>query len=249
MSERYSNNHYTPLEILARTPINSSLNEAEKKLLSTFKDTFYWYNMEKDNRKDILKQIQSLPRLGDGSMDSNTEAQFKELQRRNAEAAKRIDSHLMQLKYLAETKELKRIVISEQIRMMAFTNNNMPESRKPVQNTDAQDTEKQKPKQKSSVKEKLVSALGAFGGILYFVIRTIVAVLPFVMIGGGFWFSFLLISLNAFFPFASIVFWIWGLVCAIKGVQDVFAIIYYVAFAVLWMPFYINLALSLLKGE
>ena len=98
-----------------------------------------------------------------------------------------------------------------------------------------------------SIKEKLVSTFGAFGGILYFIINTIVFVLPFVMIGGGFWFSFLLIVLNGIIPFASIVFWIWGLVCAIKGVQDIWAIGYYVVFAVVWMPFYINLVSGFLS--
>lgn len=105
--------------------------------------------------------------------------------------------------------------------------------------------EKKAPKRKSSVKERLVNTFGTFGGILYFVIRIIIFVLPFVMIGGGFLLSFVLISINAVVPFASIVFWIWGLVCAIKGVQDVLAIIYYVAFAIIWLPFYISLLLDL----
>lgn len=100
---------------------------------------------------------------------------------------------------------------------------------------------------RASIKDGLINALGTVGGILYYVINLIVAILPFVMIGGGFWFSFLLISLNLFIPYTSIIFWIWGLICAIQGVQDIWAILYYVIFVVAWIPFYINLILSLIS--
>lgn len=96
----------------------------------------------------------------------------------------------------------------------------------------------------SSVKEKLTTTFGVFGSIIYFVIRTIVYVLPFVMIGGNFFLSLVLIGINTFVPFTSVVFWIWGLICAIKGVQDVWAILYYIAFAVIWIPFYISTIIS-----
>jgi hypothetical protein len=98
-----------------------------------------------------------------------------------------------------------------------------------------------------SVKERLTNAFGVLGGVLYFAINIIISILPFVMIGGGFWFSFLLISLNTIVPYASIVFWIWGLICAIQGVQDIWAIIYYILFVVIWLPFYINLILALIS--
>ena len=96
-----------------------------------------------------------------------------------------------------------------------------------------------------SIKEKLANTFGAFGGILYLVIRTIISILPFVMIGGGILLSFFLISINTLIPFASIVFWVWGLVCAITGVQAVWAIIYYVAFAVIWLPFFVSTIIEL----
>jgi hypothetical protein len=98
-----------------------------------------------------------------------------------------------------------------------------------------------------SVKERLTNAFGVLGGVLYLAINIIISILPFVMIGGGFWFSFLLISLNTIVPYASIVFWIWGLICAIQGVQDIWAIIYYILFVVIWLPFYINLILALIS--
>jgi len=98
-----------------------------------------------------------------------------------------------------------------------------------------------------SVKERLTNAFGVLGCVLYFAIKSIIPILPFVMIGGGFWFSFLLILLNIIVPYASIVFWIWGLICAIQGVQDIWAIIYYILFVVIWLPFYITLILALIS--
>lgn len=94
------------------------------------------------------------------------------------------------------------------------------------------------------MKEKLLDALGIFGGIIWFLILGLIAFLPLAMIGGSFWLNLLLFSIVFFFPASSGVFWIWGLVCAIKGPQDVWAIIYYVLFAILFLPF----VLSILKG-
>ena len=93
----------------------------------------------------------------------------------------------------------------------------------------------------NKINEKLVSTFGSFGIILLYLFRLIICILPFVMIGGNFFVSFLLITLNTFLPITSIVFWIWGLVCAIRGVQDIFAILYYIVFAVAWLPFYISI--------
>lgn len=93
---------------------------------------------------------------------------------------------------------------------------------------------------RTTFKEKITNALGGFGVVLYYLVRIIVYILPFVMIGGNFFITFLLITINTFVPFASVVFWIWGLVCAIKGVQDVWAIMYYIAFVVIWIPFFIS---------
>jgi hypothetical protein len=102
---------------------------------------------------------------------------------------------------------------------------------------------------KTTFKEKLSNALGTFGTVLYFLIRLIISILPFVMIGGNFFLTLLLISINTFVPFASAVFWIWGLVCAIKGVQDIWAIIYYIAFVLIWIPFFISKIVSIFSKE
>ncbi len=102
---------------------------------------------------------------------------------------------------------------------------------------------------KLTFKEKILNSLGAFGVVFLFIIRVIVAILPFVMIGGNFFLTLILISINSFVPFASAVFWIWGLISAIKGVQDVWAIIYYIAFVLIWIPFFISTIVSMFSKE
>ncbi len=96
-------------------------------------------------------------------------------------------------------------------------------------------------------KEKLQDALGTFGVVLYFIIQLFVCALPFVMIDKSFIITALFFGVEYFFPPSSIVFWIWGLVCAINGPQDVIAIIYYVAFSVIFIPFFISTITSLFK--
>lgn len=96
----------------------------------------------------------------------------------------------------------------------------------------------------NSIKEKLEGLLGGFGAVLFFLVRILISVLPFVMIGGNFFLTLLLMAINTFVPFASVVFWIWGLICAIQGTQDIFAIIYYIVFAVVWVPFYTSTIIS-----
>lgn len=95
-------------------------------------------------------------------------------------------------------------------------------------------------------KEKHSGALLPF---LLYAARFLVAVLPFIMIGGNFLLTLLLVTINAFVPFASIVFWIWGLVCAIQGVQDFWAIIYYISFGLIWIPFYTSTIISFFSKE
>lgn len=96
------------------------------------------------------------------------------------------------------------------------------------------------------MKEKLLNAFGTFGGILWFIVSALVYVLPFVMIGGSFWLNLLLFGIVYFIPSSSIIFWVWGLVCAIQGQQDVWAIVYYIIFAVAFIPFFVSIIADLL---
>ena len=94
------------------------------------------------------------------------------------------------------------------------------------------------------MKEKLLNTLGAFGGILWFIVSSLIYVLPFVMIGAPFLLNLLLFGIVYFIPSTSIIFWVWGLVCAIQGPQDAWAIIYYVLFAIAFVPFFVSIVLD-----
>ena len=94
------------------------------------------------------------------------------------------------------------------------------------------------------MKEKLLNTLGAFGGILWFILSTLIYVIPFVMIGASFWLNLLLLGIVYFIPSTSVIFWVWGLVCAIQGSQDVWAILYYILFAIGFVPFFVSLVLD-----
>ncbi len=99
----------------------------------------------------------------------------------------------------------------------------------------------QKQKGGISMKDKLLSFLGGFGMVLWYLLSLVVSVLPFVMIGTRFWITLILIGVEMAFPATSIIFWIWGLVCALQGAQDVWAIIYYIASVVLFLPYFISI--------
>jgi hypothetical protein len=97
-----------------------------------------------------------------------------------------------------------------------------------------------------NLREKLQTTLGAIGGILFYLISCGIYILPLIMIGASFWRNLLFFAILYFFPVSSIIFWIWGLVCAITGPQDAWAIIYYVLFVVMWIPFFVSTILDLL---
>jgi len=91
-----------------------------------------------------------------------------------------------------------------------------------------------------NIKEKLQSSFGAIGSILYFIVILFVSILPIIMINTSFWLDILFFFLMDILPVSSIVFWVWGLVKTIQGPQDWLAIVYYISFAVLFLPFIIT---------
>lgn len=95
------------------------------------------------------------------------------------------------------------------------------------------------------MKDKLINALGSVGVILWYLLSLLIAVMPLVMIGASFWLNLLLLAVIQFIPATSGLFWIWGLVCAIRGPQDIIAIIYYVLFVIMFLPFFINTVLNI----
>lgn len=97
------------------------------------------------------------------------------------------------------------------------------------------------------MKEKLLGIFGTFGIVLYYIATLLISVLPVVMIGGNFFIRLLLIIISTMIPATSAIFWIWGLICAIGGIQDAWAIIYYIVFVVVWIPYYINVLSNLIS--
>lgn len=85
-----------------------------------------------------------------------------------------------------------------------------------------------------NLKEKLTDALGLLGTVLSFALCALLWAFPLWMIHpSSFWIVLLMIVIGQIFPIVTtVVYWIWGLVVAIQGPQDVFAIIYYIAFGI-----------------
>ena len=96
----------------------------------------------------------------------------------------------------------------------------------------------------SDLKDKIVGFLGGAGSILYYLLLLIISIMPLVMIGTNWWQSLIIIAADQFLPVISSVFWVWGLIKAILGPQNVFAIIYYVLFAIVYIPFFITFIAS-----
>ena len=99
------------------------------------------------------------------------------------------------------------------------------------------------------MKEKLLSALGSVGIVIWYIGTIFVSIIPFVMIGASFWLNLLFFGIVQFLPVSSVVFWIWGLVRAIQGPQDIWAIIYYVLFVIMFLPFFISTVLDIFQRK
>ena len=98
------------------------------------------------------------------------------------------------------------------------------------------------------IKDFLSNTLGTFGGILSFIFPLFVSVLPFVMIDCSWIVTLILFAIEYFFPITTIVFWIWGLISAINGPQNIITIIYYIAFIIAFLPFIISTILDIVDN-
>lgn len=87
-----------------------------------------------------------------------------------------------------------------------------------------------------NLKEKLIDLFGNIGGTLFIVILLIWAVLPIVVLGMPFYVNAIIIAVVFFVPSSSHLLWIAGLIAIIMGPQDIIAIIYYVLFAIRYIP-------------
>lgn len=86
------------------------------------------------------------------------------------------------------------------------------------------------------LKEKLISALGCFGIVVYYLISLTFSIAPLIILDFPFIVNLILIGIVMFLPYiggiANAILWVLALVAAIMGPQDAFAIVYYVMFAI-----------------
>ena len=93
----------------------------------------------------------------------------------------------------------------------------------------------------------LLLNLGGAGIILFYIVLSIIAVLPIFHIDVPLLLSFVFIVLAYMLPFSNVVFWIWGLVEVICNYSGFWEILYYVLFVVLWIPSFVSDIVSLLS--
>ena len=207
-------------DILVNALESDMKNDAERNYLAEYKQVFEQYLTKQEEWLSID--------LYEEGMTCDKFDALVELQERLDEEMDELDNRLCELE-----KQLKNVIDREKAKACQTHITEEPTFQK----------------KKISIKEKLVNALGMVGVIIFYLMRLIIYVLPFVMIGGSFFVTLLLVSINTFVPLSSAVFWIWGLVCALKGVQDFWTILYYICFVVIWLPFYIEIIASFFSNK
>lgn len=84
------------------------------------------------------------------------------------------------------------------------------------------------------MKEKLTTALGTAGLVIWYVLSVLVTFAPLTILHFSFFIDLIIIMVTTTVPFigniVSVVIWVWALLECINGPQDIFAIIYYILF-------------------
>lgn len=87
------------------------------------------------------------------------------------------------------------------------------------------------------IKDFLLTSLGTVGMVLFYTISLLITIFPLIMFEMSWWLYLILAliaqSVIVKIPFGLEVLWIIGLVGAISGKQDIFAVIYYILFALI----------------
>lgn len=86
------------------------------------------------------------------------------------------------------------------------------------------------------MKEKLISSLGSFGLILYYILSLFMAFFPLWFLHLPVWALFLLAILFQFVPALCSIAWVVALFFVIKAPQTSLSVVYYILFAVLFLP-------------
>lgn len=95
------------------------------------------------------------------------------------------------------------------------------------------------------IKDFLLNSLGTVGIVLYFLVAILITILPLLMFDMPFILYIVLALLVQFvlinIPFCMEILYIIGLFGAVNGKQDIFAIIYYIVFALIVIPTIVRL--------
>ena len=81
------------------------------------------------------------------------------------------------------------------------------------------------------LKRLLAVWMGSIGVVIFYLISLGMTAFPCLMLNLPVWAIFLVVIACRFIPFAYQILWIAGLIGAIAGKQDAFAVVYYVIFA------------------
>jgi hypothetical protein len=223
---------------IADLTIDDAANSSEKALIVKYQTTLKELKQKKEKLKNAQELYQSM--IGDSTPQSFGA-------RKNVQdAISRISNEIVYLENsLSDIR--KSPMIQKMIDRINNPDDQNAENEIDPKTSNPQPIQTEEKAQKESLKDRFQGALGFLGIVLYYLIRIFIAILPFVMIDANFIVTLILISVETFIPLTSIVFWIWGFVCAIMGKQDFLAIMYYIVFAVAWLPFYIQIIKSLFR--
>ena len=86
------------------------------------------------------------------------------------------------------------------------------------------------------MKDKLISSLGSFGLVLYYILSLFMAFFPLWFLHLPVWAFFLLAILFQFVPALCSIAWIVVLFFVIKAPQTTLSVVYYILFVVLFLP-------------
>ena len=103
------------------------------------------------------------------------------------------------------------------------------------------------------MKEKLTSSLGAFGGVLWYILSVVYAFAPLYILRFPFWVDALIIAAILFLPFIGelirLVLYVWAFIVVLSQPIDIVSIIFFVCAALYFLSAVLPLLLSLLARK
>lgn len=103
------------------------------------------------------------------------------------------------------------------------------------------------------MKEKLSTALGAFGSVLWYILSIVYAFAPLYILHFPFWVDAIIIAAILFIPFIGelvrLVLYVWAFIVVLSQPIDIVSIIFFVCAALYFFTTILPLLLSLLAKE